>query len=362
MKKNIWLAVVICVSSGMAFFSCQHKPLWYLDPYNVTVKVEFDWRNAPDGDPRGMCVFFYPVEFEGQVQRRYDFTGREGGEIEIPIGKYHVLCYNNDTEAVQFRGHDRFHSHEAHTREGDIFESIFGSSSGSATRSEEDERVMITPDMLWGSNVMDVEITRTGLSYVVVPEKDKEPLIQNPTENKEHVITLYPAELVCTYTYEILNVQNLDHATQMCATLSGMSHALTVGTEELHSEPITHPLEAFSDEVSTITGKFYTFGHHEENEDIHRMLLYVWMKDGSRYYFGSGVAAARAKAHARAEGRTGEDIEDKFDVTDQVHTAPNKRRVHIVIDGLDLPQPMSEDNQFIPSVDDWRDVEEDIYM
>ena len=48
-----------------------------------------------------MCVFFYPEE--GGEPVRFDFTGKTGGEIDIKVGRYKVLCYNNDTEAVQFR-------------------------------------------------------------------------------------------------------------------------------------------------------------------------------------------------------------------------------------------------------------------
>ena len=52
----------------------------------------------------------------------------------------------------------------------------------------------------------------------------------------------------------------------------------------------------------------------------------------------------------------------RFDVTDQVHNAPNKRRVHIVIDGLDLPEAFTEGSGFDISVDDWDVVETDINL
>jgi hypothetical protein len=45
-----------------------------------------------------------------------------------------------------------------------------------------------------------------------------------------------------------------------------------------------------------------------------------------------------------------------------VHNAPNKRRVHLVIDGLDLPQPIENGHGFRPSVDDWGEEEHDIIM
>ena len=53
---------------------------------------------------------------------------------------------------------------------------------------------------------------------------------------------------------------------------------------------------------------------------------------------------------------------ERLDVTDQVHSAPDKRHVHIIIDGLDLPEPIENGSGFDPSVDDWEVVETDIIL
>jgi hypothetical protein len=42
--------------------------------------------------------------------------------------------------------------------------------------------------------------------------------------------------------------------------------------------------------------------------------------------------------------------------------APNPKRVHLVVDGLELPLPIEDGNGFRPSVDDWTNVNEDINM
>lgn len=334
MKNLLSTAALLCL---ILISSCTHKELCIHHPHGTTVRVEFDWTGAPEADPAGMCVFFYPVE--GGEPRRYDFKGMTGGQIEITVGRYMVLCYNNDTEGVLFRGKNEFCCHEAYTREGNIFETIYGNGyAPPAKRSGEDERVVISPDMMWGSIATEVEISENGISYICTTTKGEATRV----ENTEHIITLYPTELTCIYTYEIRNVKNLKHATQMCATISGMAGGVNLSTQELHTESITLPLESSFDRVSTISGRFITFGHHEENNDPHRMELYVWMDDGQKLRFGT-------------EG-------DRFDVTDQVHNAPNKKRVHIVIDGLDLPQPIENGHGFKPSVDDWEVWEGDIMM
>ena len=104
---------------------------------------------------------------------------------------------------------------------------------------------------------------------------------------------------------------------------------------------MTLPFEAWADGESTVRGQFYTFGHHEENPDPHLMAFYVVMDDGAKYCY--------------------KDM-DNLDVTVQVHDAPDRRHVHIVIDGLDLPQPIENGHGFDPSVDDWEVVESEIVV
>ncbi|MGN0222532.1 MAG: DUF5119 domain-containing protein, partial [Muribaculaceae bacterium] len=53
---------------------------------------------------------------------------------------------------------------------------------------------------------------------------------------------------------------------------------------------------------------------------------------------------------------------ERFDVTDQVISAPDRHRVHFIVDGLDLPQPIENGHGFAPSVDDWEVVNETIEM
>ena len=319
--------------------SCVHKELCYDHPHTVSVKVEFDWRDAPEADPDGMCVYFYPVG--GGSGTRFDFSGTEGGEVELQVGSYLVLCYNNDTEVAQFYNTDDFGSHGAYTREGSVLEPIYGNGANYAPRSRgtEDERVVICPDMIWGCTATEVEITDSGISYVLAPYEDgMEPV---PVESEEYVIKLYPHELVCTYTYEVRNVKNLKHMAQMCGTISGMAGKMTLSSEELDDECVTLPFGAQSDGKSTVTGMFYTFGHNTANPDPHKMVFYVVMDDGAKYCYKDS---------------------ENLDVTMQVHNAPDYRHVHLIIDGLDLPQPIENGSGFDPSVDDWEVVEEEIKL
>lgn len=344
MNKTIkgLLASLLLVMPLLFATSCTHKELCYHHPHEVKLKVEFNWQNAPDADPEGMSVYFYPAD-GGTAMRRIDFKGMQGGYIELTVGKYHVITHNNDTEAMLFANAHDFNRYETYTREGNLFESVYGSAAVSAPRAKdaEDERVVITPEMMWGCPAFDVEVTDTGISYTCASMDDKDKYVN--IERDEHVITLYPCDYICHYSYEIRNIGNIKYAEQMCASLSGMAGGMVFSTEELHRESVTLPLESrIIRDSAKVYGEFYTFGHHEENDDAHRMLLYVWMQGGVKYYFG-------------------EDSE-RFNVTSQIHNAPNKRRVHIIIDGLDLPKPIVNGGGYKPSVDDWETEYEDLLM
>lgn len=341
---NIIMSMVAVAAAMLSLCSCEHKELCYHHPHTATIRLEFDWRDAPDANPKGMTVYFYPMQGVDAPVRCFNFIGTGGGEIEIRTGKYRVICYNNDTEMVLLRGTEKCCTHEAFTRSGDLFESTFGHRAGNNVPravGAESEPVVVSPDMMWGCNATDVEISETGVSYVCVPLSMKDEWEGRPPVTDEQVITLYPHEQVCTYTYEIRHVKGLEHVTQMCGSLSSMAPSLLLCDESLGRQRVTIPFEAQAGDATTIVGKFLTFGHHEENPEPHLMVLYVWMDDGKKYCYGIGS--------------------EHFNVTEQVHSAPDKRHVHLIIDGLDLPQHF--DNVDIDTtVDDWQEVNEDIHL
>ena len=117
-----------------------------------------------------------------------------------------------------------------------------------------------------------------------------------------------------------------------------MAPSMLFANEELDRECVTVPFETeLHPESSKMTGKFYTFGHHEENARPHKMMFYVWYSNKEKFY-------------------------TTFDVTDQVHKAPDRKHVHIIIDNADFPEPLPDEGGFDVEVDDWVEVENDIIM
>jgi len=325
--------------------SCDHKELCYHHDHTETLRIVFDWRDASEASPAGMVVWFYPIDGTVGSVLRFDVTGTVGREVHVPPGKYNIISYNNDTELTRFGGTDGFYTHRVFTREGSVLEPASGRRSqrfgddvprpdGTAS-----ERVVVSPDEVWGCNALEVVVTEQGVSYLCFPLEEKDDWYGRPPLVTEHVITLYPHDILCHYSYEVRNVRNLSSVTNMCAVLTGMAP-----DEELHNETpgeecVSIPLPAYKADDTTIRGEFLTFGYHAANTAPHRFGLYLWLRGGKSLFYGKSG--------------------DEFDVTAQVRGATNPRRVHFVIDGLVVPPVVSEGG-WNATFEDWNDVNTEI--
>lgn len=350
---NIILVVLLIIMLS----SCDNKALCYHHNHYVKLKVKFDWQDAPEANPYGMSVYFYPEEQylgdndEGITYRteRFDLHARNGGEIQLAKGRYRVITYNNDTELAFGRNTDNFDYHHLFTRNASVTELAdqFGIRAEEAPRPDgtEREKVVAQPDDVWGCTAYDVEVTENGVSYRCFPFSEKDDWKDLPPTVTEHVITLYPHDLLCHYSYEVRNVKNIGIIGNACAAITGMSPTLHLSSEKCGDEPTTLPLEAKPDVESTIRGEFLTFGHPLDDKTPHRFGLYIWTKGGKSLFYGKD--------------------EERFNVTDQVDKAPDRRRVHIVIDGLPLDTIQEESGSgggFQPGFGEWNEEHEDLII
>ena len=80
----------------LAMTACEHKELCYEHPHVGFVRVLFDWSQLPGANPECMYVRFFPEEGGRPVQ--YEFTGRDGGTVQLSPGNYRIICHNGDME------------------------------------------------------------------------------------------------------------------------------------------------------------------------------------------------------------------------------------------------------------------------
>ncbi|MDE7426211.1 MAG: DUF5119 domain-containing protein [Muribaculaceae bacterium] len=294
--------------------ACHHKDLYMPGGAVSRLEVVFDWRYAPEADAASMALYMY--EQDGTAPLRFIFSNPNGGEIKAPMGCHHLIFLNSDnTYWLKMRGNENVETMEVYTGDaGEMSAQNLESASVPRVRGTEDERLATTPGMLWGGRANDVRITpHTGTS----------------------TITLYPREVVCHYTVDVLDVENLDGVggSVIDATLSGMAEGYSYGKETATDVPVTMTFELEANEAQRqLHGEFLTFGECVRTTVPHYLTVYLIMSDGSRWWYS-------------------------YDVTDQVSTAPDPRHVHIVVRGLPLPEPPSDGEAgLVPNVNDWQTV------
>lgn len=307
------------VAAGLLFGSCEHKDLVYNHDYQSDVEVVFDWRNAPDADPASMAAYFFDYELSSPL--RFIFDNKEGGLIKIPASSYVALAMNSDdTDWAQMRGSSS-DDLETYTQDADVLTAYgFGTRAIPRAPGTEQERMAKTPGMLWSNRLDNIEIE------------------YRRDADTHKVITFYPREAVCHYTVDITGVENLNHidGSQIDGTISGMAEGYLHGKDCGSENHVTMPFGLDADKAAgTLHSEFLTFGESAVNPGEHTLTVYLSLTDGSKWYY-------------------------TFNVTDQVHDAPDPRHVHILLSGLPLPTPITSGGGVVPSVNDWQTEDIDI--
>lgn len=333
------LLLTVAIAANIILTSCDHKELCYGYSQTTRLTVAYDWRDAPDAAPDGMCVFFYSTD--DKTYYRFDFNNASGGEIEVPAGTYRLITYNNDTELVKFAATNSFTRHTAYTRTADLLEPMYGNGVSTSAKTDNGEGVVMTPDNLWGCVTTYVSVSEQGVRYTTERYDDSRAETAYTTvESDNQTITLYPHDMLCHYSYEVRNVENTAHISRVSASISGMSGTMSLNSESPDTGHVTLPVPGqVYTSTGQIAGQFLTFGHSGQGHAAHKMTFYVVMDDGSKYVVHNTP---------------------NLDVTPQVDNAPDRRHVHIIIDGMKLPDSKDDGNGWIPTVDDWGEKEEDL--
>jgi hypothetical protein len=323
---------LLAVSAALVMLTtgCEHKDLCYDHTANGHVTVVFDWRNAPDANPETMSIYLYPKS--GGSGLRYDFVGRDGGTIEIAAGEYVAVCVNSDLHYTYVQQGatsaddpddspaELYKFFEVTSDNSSVTYNLDGVSPLSAPRARgtEDERVAMSPEPFWTDVQTDITV-------------------RNISDASKQVITLYPKQSYCKYTVNLQNVENIDNVYEISATISGMAGGYYIARRSATNEVVTVPFAVSVDtDNASAQGEFNTFGHCPGGDNhAHTVLIYVIMKDGTKYY-------------------------TTVDVTDQVHNAPDPYNVVISIDNLPLPSVITGGQSV--SVEEWENFVIDVIL
>lgn len=320
-KNAVSVLPALLLAAGLTFLgSCDHKDLGLEEATKGRLKVEFDWQKAPEADPTSMAVYFYDPT--GGNPLRYIFQNKTGGYIRIPTGIYDGVSMNADlTDWAVVSGTDRIGEIEVSTTDAPAL-AVTGFSTPNLPRHEaaQTERFANTPGMLWAHRLDNIE---------------------TPKDDQDKTMTFYPEEKICHYTIDVYDSGNVSLFPEggIDATLSGMSEGYLTGSDSPHETKVTHPVVLRPDtENNSLHAEFLTFGE-PPSKPSHYVTIYIVKNDGKKWSCN-------------------------VDVTKQVREASDPHHVHIVLRGLDLPQPLTGGGgmDLDPDVEEWETVNITLHM
>lgn len=311
MKQSKLLFIFL---SALSLTSCRHKDVYMEEEMTSELQVVFDWMNAPEANPESMALYLY--DEEGNNPMRFIFSNKTGGLIKSPFGMHHAICLNADnTDWAKMRNNESIETLEIYTQDAkEIGTRADNSSTIPRPEGTENERIAATPGMLWGSRTNNISIKpHTGMQ----------------------TITMYPQEAVCHYIVDVYDVKNLEdiESSAVDATLSGMAEGYCHGQQSPTDNKVSFKFDLNGNAAEhNLHGQFLTFGECLTTIAKHYLTLYMVLTNGSKWYHS-------------------------FDVTDQVTKAPDPTHVHIIVSGIDLPEPPKEGNTELKTdVNEWQAI------
>lgn len=307
-------AALIAAAVSGTLCSCEHKELGIPAAEGAQVSVRFDWSGATGAQVSGIALWLFPEE--GGKPIPYDFDNPQGGTVTVPWGRYRALYINNDTETILMRGTEKYATFELYTRPSRLLEPLNLPGTLPEGANPAGDPVVLAPEAVWGGSRTDIDLQPGAETYTLV-------------------LPVYPR--VCTYSFELKGIKNLKYASAVSAAFSGTAGSLFLGGDKPAEGRSMVPFPAASDGKETVTGRTFVFGASTGTDTSRALTLVFILADGSKHYY-------------------------RFDVSDRVNNAPDKRNVHILLEGLTLPKPIVNGGGFHPDVDEWETENEELKM
>lgn len=281
--------------------SCRNKDICPDCFLESAIEVKFNWSEITD-IPKGMRVNFYNQD--GSLAYSFNLPST-GGTVRVSSGDYKVFCFNNDSEYIMNKDQSNLSKLTFYTRQ----------------LSSENGPLFKNPDHLCTALLND-QIIKSNIAGV-------------------QVVTLKPVSDIANYTYQIGKIENGKYITGITASLSGLRSEYTPSEAGSTLPTASMPFNNNKNETDkeAITGDMKNFGvNTDDTENILTLTIYH---------------------------KGGPPIKEKINVTNQVKDAPDPYNVHIIINkDIIIPTPIVDGDKdgVDPSVEDWIDVDETIYL
>lgn len=292
--------------------SCEHKELCYTHPHGTYFQIEYDWSECEVDEVDevdAMRLLAYPLD--GGLPLGYYLLGGDGGKLEIQFGEYDLVSYNIDTQSILLSGESSMETFEAYVRSTTITEGVYGADEPELPTVIEQQELVISPDRIFKS------------TYYNLVSADEETI---------DTIQMVMKPLVKHITYQVIGIGNTNSIEFIKGALGGVSSSIGIVDEELSDISSAMVFDgSLSDEI--VYGEFDYFGI-ADNDDTQWLVLFLWGDGGN--------------------------LRAAFDVSQQIADAADKYNVNIIIEtDIYMPESISGDDGFSPSVEDWEESEGD---
>jgi hypothetical protein len=294
--------------------SCQHKELCYEHPHKANVRVGYEWPEGVENLPSTMSVYVYSTDTTDFI--RYEFDNNTGGDILLPFGMYRFLSINSDTPNIEYTGRDSLETFIICASEASILDGTSIKTSKLPTLDEVGkERYLSSIDSLWCCEVKD---------SVIIDQSS----IDDSTQLAH--ISFTPEYMTRNISVEITKVENADFATGgLSMSLSGLPAGICPFDGKFTEEAATYISTLKEGKTNkTLVGSINTFGVDKERPNKHYLIVYAILSDGTKWFYS-------------------------YDVTDQLYSQPNSKKINISVSGLPIPSPLFNGGGINPDVDTW---------
>lgn len=237
MKKNIIVCTATLVMCLIATLACNRQELEYRLDRTALIPVSIDWtlaqldpENDPEQDVYSASVWLFPTpqsEYQG-APLEFRFSNPRGGNIEVPIGKYAVLVFNNTltdfSAAVGFRGTDRYETFEYYSKP------------------QTGKTYHLQPDILAAYHLDTFKVTAEMVTQTRIKSTQATKVADNTLDMTHAINTLVGVkpEQLTRSTFIKVNVEGLNNAAAATGYLRNFPSSVFLATGHTSNNPIDY--------------------------------------------------------------------------------------------------------------------------
>lgn len=295
--KNFILPIIFTGVLGVAALTgCERRAL-DCKPPTALVPVKVDWSKSglSSGDVHRLSLRFFPQN-GGEAFDRYLEGNVTEGSVEVPIGKYSVVAYNEAitdpywTNSVFFTDVNDYSKFAANISNTDI-------SAYSFYEPLPGEALVAEPLRLASWNLDNLDITKD--------------MVQNACGPNGNVTTALTAITMRPLTYNVnvqAQVQNLSSAQFMQGALRGLAGKVYMATGVTEQSPATH--------LFTFSNRQWNTGSTTDGTTEKNFLAFGLMPTASQYMLNLDVLFRTGEVYKLTPPLL-------YDVSSQVNSYPN---------------------------------------